>query len=89
MSISPDVSEQWHRKTPRLVKVSVTTGGGDMGKIPGGSTEFLYKDFKGKEADRLVTRIDPTVIALAAELRVNEAAEELGQTRPQKDFRAS
>ena len=60
-----------------------------MAKIPGGSTGLLYKDFKDKEADRLVTRIDPTVIALAAELRAHEAAEELGQNRPQKDFRAS
>ena len=30
-----------------------------------GSNGLLYKDFKGSEADRLVTRKDPTVIALA------------------------
>ena len=38
-------------------------------------------DYKGEEADRLVTRIDPGVVSLANELRGHErhAAEELGQ----------
>jgi hypothetical protein len=40
-----------------------------MAEIPGGGTGLLVKDYKGKEADRLVTRIDPAVVAMAAELR--------------------
>jgi hypothetical protein len=30
-----------------------------MADIPGGASELLVRDYKGKEADRLVTRIDP------------------------------
>jgi hypothetical protein len=30
---------------------------------------LLCRDYKGKEADRLVTRIDPGVVLLVAELR--------------------
>jgi hypothetical protein len=39
------------------------------------------RDYKGKEAERLVTRIEPGVVLLVAELRGHErlAAEELGQ----------
>jgi hypothetical protein len=57
-------------------------------EIPGGSTGLLYKDFKGKEADRLVTRVDRAVLAIAAALRAIErqAAEETGQWRlPEKE----
>jgi hypothetical protein len=39
------------------------------------------RGYKGKEADPLVTRIDPGVVSLVAELRAHErqAAEELEQ----------
>jgi hypothetical protein len=42
---------------------------------------FTLRDYKGKNADRLVTRIDPGVVSLVAELRGHErqAAEELGR----------
>jgi len=42
---------------------------------------LLVRDYKGKEADRLVTRIAPGVVSLVAELRGHErhAAEELEQ----------
>jgi hypothetical protein len=55
--------------------------GADMADVPGGASGLMMRDFKGKEADRLVTRIDPGVIALVAELRSHErqAAEELEQ----------
>jgi hypothetical protein len=55
--------------------------GADMADIPGGATDLLCKDYKGKDADQLVTKIDPGVMALSAELRALErqAAEELAQ----------
>ena len=34
----------------------------DMADIPGGASRLLCRDYKGKEADRLVTRIDPGVV---------------------------
>jgi hypothetical protein len=50
-----------------------------MAEVPGGASGLLVRDCKGKEADRLVTRIDPGVVSLANELRGHErqAAEEL------------
>jgi hypothetical protein len=33
--------------------------GADMADLPGGASGILFCDYKGKEADRLVTRIDP------------------------------
>ena len=52
-----------------------------MVDLPGGASGMLVRDSKGKEADRLVTRIDPGVVSLVAELSGHErqAAEELGQ----------
>jgi hypothetical protein len=48
---------------------------------PGGASGLLVRGYKGKEADRLVTRTDPGVVSLAANLLDHErqAAEELGQ----------
>ena len=42
---------------------------------------MLVRSYKGKEADQLVTRIDPGAVSLVAELRTHEcqAAEELGR----------
>jgi hypothetical protein len=53
--------------------------GADMADVPGGASGLLVRDSKGKEADRLVTRIDPGVVPLVAELRGQgrQAAEEL------------
>jgi hypothetical protein len=53
--------------------------GADMAAVPGGASGLLCRDYKGKEADRLVTRIDPGVVSLLAELHGHErqAAEEL------------
>jgi hypothetical protein len=55
--------------------------GADMADLPGGASGMLVRDCKGKEADRVVTRIDPGVVSLVAELRGHErqAAEELDQ----------
>jgi hypothetical protein len=55
--------------------------GADMADVPGGASGLLVRDYKGKEADRLVSRIDPGVVSLLAELRGHErqAAEELEQ----------
>jgi hypothetical protein len=52
-----------------------------MADLPGGASELLVRGYKGKEADVVVTRIDPGVVSLVAELRGHErqAAEELGQ----------
>ena len=49
--------------------------------MPGGASGLLLRDYRGKNAGRLVTRIDPGVVSLVAELRGHErqAAGELGQ----------
>jgi hypothetical protein len=53
----------------------------DKQDLPGGASGLLCRDYKGKRADRLVTRIDPGVVSLIAELRGHEhqAARELDQ----------
>jgi hypothetical protein len=43
--------------------------GADMADLPGGASGLLCRDHKGKNADRLVTRIYPGVVSLVAELR--------------------
>ena len=55
----------------------------EFADVPGGTTGLLCRDYKGRRADRLVTRIDPGVVSLVAELRGHErqAAEELGQRK--------
>src|ERR1035437_6758731 len=52
-----------------------------MADLPGGASGMLVRASKGQEADRLVTRIDPGVVSLVAELRGHErwAAEEFEQ----------
>jgi hypothetical protein len=49
--------------------------------LPSGASGMLCRDYRGKEANRLVTRIDPGVVSLVAELSGHErwAAQELGQ----------
>jgi hypothetical protein len=74
------LQKRWDRLRDALFLV-LDERGADMVEIPGGSSGLLCKDYKGKEADRLVTRIDPGVVAMVAELRAHEkqAAEELDQ----------
>jgi hypothetical protein len=52
-----------------------------MADLPGGASGLRVRGYKGKEADRLVTHIDPGVVSLVAELRGHErqATEELEQ----------
>jgi hypothetical protein len=74
------LQKRWDRLRDALVLV-LDERGADMAEVPGGASGLLCRDYKGKEADRLVTRIDPGVVAMVAELRAHEkqAAEELGQ----------
>jgi hypothetical protein len=53
--------------------------GADMADVPGGASGLLVRGYKGREADRLVTRIDPGVVSLVAVLQGHErqAAERL------------
>jgi hypothetical protein len=45
--------------------------GADMADLPGGASG-LVRDYKGKEADWLVTPIDPGMVSMVAELRGHE-----------------
>jgi hypothetical protein len=40
-----------------------------MADLLGGANGLLVRGYKGKEAERLVTRIGPSVVSLVAELR--------------------
>jgi len=40
-----------------------------MADVPSGGSGLLVRDCKGKKANRLITRIDPGVVSLVAELR--------------------
>jgi hypothetical protein len=42
--------------------------GADMADLRGGTSELLVRDYKGRNADRLVTRLAPGVVSLVAEL---------------------
>jgi hypothetical protein len=48
--------------------------GAEMADLPGGPSGLLCRDYKGKNAARLVTRIAPGVVSLVAELRGHERA---------------
>src|ERR1035437_7949147 len=58
--------------------------GADMADLPGGASGLLVLDYRGKDADWLVTRTAPGVVSLVAGLRGRErqAAEELASGRP-------
>jgi hypothetical protein len=43
--------------------------GAGMADLPGGASGLLVRGYKVKEADRLVTRIDPGGVSLVGELR--------------------
>jgi len=51
------------------LRSSVGTGASDMADPPGGASGILCRNYKGKEADRLVLRIDPGAVTQVAELR--------------------
>jgi hypothetical protein len=46
--------------------------GAGMADLPGDASGLLVRDYKGKDADRLVLRIDRGVVSLVAELRGHE-----------------
>jgi hypothetical protein len=60
--------ERWDRLRAGLDLI-IDQRGADMADLPGGSSGLLARGYKGKEADRLVTRIDPGAVSLVAELR--------------------
>jgi hypothetical protein len=74
------LQERWDRLRAGLDLI-LRQRGADMADVPGGASGLLVRDYKGKEADRQVGRIDPGVASLLAELRAHErqAAEELEQ----------
>ena len=57
----------------------------DFAEVPGGTTGLLVKDYKGKDADTLVYKVDT---GLLAELRNHEkqAAEELRQWSEKREL---
>jgi Terminase small subunit len=63
--------------------------GAEMAHISGGGSGMLCVDYKGKEADVPVVRIDPGIVAVVAELRAHEkqAAEELEQWKTHIEVR--
>jgi hypothetical protein len=65
--------------------------GADRADLPGGASGMLVRDYKGKNAARLVTRIDCGLVSLVAELRGHErqAAAELGQWKAHHEERKS
>jgi hypothetical protein len=77
------LEKRWDRLRTGLDDRVLDQRGADMADLPGGASGLLARGCKGKEADRVVTRIDPGVVSLVAELRGHEwqAAEELGQRK--------
>jgi hypothetical protein len=62
------LQKRWDRLRARLDLI-LDQRGADMADLPGGATGLLCRDYKGKEADRKVHRIDPGVVSLVADLR--------------------
>ena len=60
-----------------------------MADLPGGASGLLVLDYRGKDADWLVTRTAPGVVSLVAELlpRARQTAEELGQGKTRGEER--
>lgn len=73
--------QERHASIRAAIQCITAERGADMADIPGGSSGFYARDYKGKDADQAVYRIDTGLIALFAELRAIErqAAGELGQ----------
>jgi len=55
----------WDRLRSGLDLILDQRGAG-MADLSGGASGLLARDYKGKEADRLVTRLDPGVVLLVA-----------------------
>jgi hypothetical protein len=71
-------SKRWDRLRARLDLI-LDQRGADVADVRGGASGLLARGCMGKKAVRLVTRIDPCVVSLVAELRGHkrQAAEEL------------
>ena len=52
----------------RRLELILDQRGADMADVPGGASGLLVREYKGRKADRLVTRIDLAIISLIAEL---------------------
>jgi hypothetical protein len=65
----------------RALDLLLDARGEELKDIPGGASGLLYRDYKGKGADRPVYKVDPAITELVAELRAlgRQAAEDLGQ----------
>jgi len=74
------LQKRWDRLRDGLDRL-LNERGVEMAGVPGGSSGLLMRKYKGKNADQLVTRIDPAIISLISELLRHErqAAQELGQ----------
>jgi hypothetical protein len=73
------LQKRWDRLRAGLDLV-LAQRGADMGRFAGGANGLLARDYKGKNAERLVTRIDPGVVPLVARTargHERQAAEEL------------
>jgi hypothetical protein len=76
------LQKRWDRLRDALDRI-LDQRGADMVDVPGGDTGMLARDYKGKESDTAVYRIDPGIVGLASELSGHEkqAAVELQQWR--------
>jgi hypothetical protein len=86
--VAAALQKRWDRPRAGL-ELILDQRGADMADLPVGASGLLARDYKGKEADRLVTRIDPGVVLLVAELRGHgrQASEELGQWKTHQEER--
>jgi hypothetical protein len=65
-AVAPRCPKRWVRLRAGLDPI-LDQRRADMADLPGGASGSLVRGYKGKEADRLVTRIDPGVVSLVAE----------------------
>jgi hypothetical protein len=74
------LNERWNQLRSGLQRL-LRERAKDMADVPGGQSGLLCREFKGKDAEKEIFRVDPGLVALLAELRAHErqAAEELGQ----------
>src|SRR5450755_1599512 len=74
------LQNRWDRMREGLEAI-LKERGQAMADVPGGSSGLYAKDYRGKDVDTPVYKVDGGIISLLAELRNHEkqAAEELGQ----------
>lgn len=74
---------RWERLSAAIDKLMDERGAAMAGDpdIPGGQTGLVTRDYKGLQAGKVISRVDPGLIALLAEERENlqQASRELGQ----------